>query len=102
MGDARDRFLSAVTEMSGTADDWCNHDPNCRTAALDALRVHIVTRGASRMDKDAQKDRQAKETMMSEGTFLNECRMPCGIEFMSVLSQAGSKRLVQPPRSPIT
>ena len=32
--------------------------------------------------------------MMDEGTFLNEYRMPCGIELMSVLSQAGSKRLV--------
>ena len=57
LGDARDRFLSAVTEMSGTADDWCHPDPQRRTRAFDALRIHIVTRGTFRMDKEAQRDR---------------------------------------------
>ena len=34
--------------------------------------------------------------MMEEGTFLNQCRMPCGMEIMSVLCQAGAgERLVR-------
>ena len=94
LGDARDRFLSTVTEISGTADDWCNPNPYVRTRALDALRIHILSRCTYRMGKEAQKRGRAKEALEEEGTFLNDPRMPCGMEFMTVLSQAGEIRRV--------